>query len=88
VFEEALTRWGRRHGTAVEERRTEVVLECGDVLGDGGLGVAEAGRGGGEGAALGDRDESPQQVRIHADQYRLSAMQGSSLAVMPVHGPG
>ena len=88
VFEEALAGRGRDHGTAVEKRRTEVVFEGGDVLGDGRLGVAEAGRGGGERTALGDRDEGPQQVRIHVDQYRLSTVQRSSLALMLVERTG
>jgi hypothetical protein len=59
VFEEALAGGRWNHGTSAEERRTEVVFEAGDVLGDGRLGVPETVRGCGERAALGNRDERP-----------------------------
>lgn len=70
MFEEALSGGCGCHGAAVEERRTQVGLKGGNVLGDGGLGVAELRGGGRERAAVGDRDEGSQQMRIHEYQYR------------------
>lgn len=69
VFEQALAGRCRDHGTAAEERRTQIGLEGGDVLRDGRLRVAEVRGGGRERAAFGDSNEGPQQMRIHEYQY-------------------
>ena len=69
VREERAACVGQPHAAAgqpVEQRRADVVLERGDLAGDGRLGVLERLAGGGERAAGGDLPERKQQRGIHA----------------------
>ena len=61
---------GQPHAAAaaVDERGARLLLERGDLLGDGGLGVGERVGGGGERAVLGDRLENPQLLDIEHNE--------------------
>lgn len=69
VLHEPFARRGRPDGTALHQSGAEIVLQGRDVLGHGGLGVAQRLGRGGEGAVLDDGDEGAQQMRIHEYQY-------------------
>ena len=62
VLDERAAGVGEAHAAAaaVDERGAGLLLERGDLLGDGGLGVGERLGRGGERAVLGDRLEDPQ----------------------------
>ena len=66
---------------AVDERGAGLLLERGDLLGDGGLGVGERLGGGGEGAVLGDRLEHPQLLDVEHN-HSLSKPQKSEFELM------
>lgn len=69
VFHEPFARRCWPYGAALHQPGTEIVLQGGDVLRHGGLGVAQCLGGGGEGAVFDDSDEGTQQMRIHEHQY-------------------
>ncbi len=86
MLEQAGARLGRRDRPAGEERRAEVGLQRGDVLGHGRLRVAELARRLGERPQPDDGGERAQEAGIHRDQYSLSTDAQRSLDMNSARG--
>ncbi|GAA0838493.1 hypothetical protein GCM10009525_48430 [Streptosporangium amethystogenes subsp. fukuiense] len=71
VFQQTLPRQSGHYRTAAQQHQSQVGLQCGDLLGDRRLGVAELGGGGGEGTPVGDEHERAQQMRVHEASVSL-----------------